>query len=652
MRARGDRRRDGGLAPAHERPDGRDEDVAGVKQRGDRAVAAGRRRVGDRGSRGRAPRPAPRRGRALRPASSGRAPRATSARAVSSPVNPVAPKSTMRADTRPTLARAPPREVPCRDGRTGSRGAPDHLRHVHGQRPARRRRLRQGLARGARHPGRGARVRRPSGRARRRRARRRAVRDLPRSRRRRAGPRRAVHAARRGRPPDRPRRLRHEGRPRGDDVRRPRRRAQRQGARALHLRARRGVRRRRLPLHARRSSQEGLRADFAITGEPTDLHIGVQAKGVLAVRVEVSRDGRARLDAVARATTRSSRRTTYSGGSRLYASAASRPISSTGPRSTSRASTAATRSTRCPTSAAWTSTSATSPTRIPARSSPRSGRCPTCGSSRPSSARPRTCRARNPYVRALREAVSKSLEGEALSIGRDGASDAISFLEAGVPAVEFGPVGGGHHGPEEWVSIDSLARYRRALGDFVHGLPAWLAAAAPDKPLAARRRRRARVSVYEYEDGPAAEREMGKRFAVGGLLIVLLTATAVAEQPAARGARGRDGLRARVDADPGHQERPRRGPRRRSADDPAARLRPPLRRRQGQPAALGHDHRRAPGPRQERHRDHVAAARPQGRRSPATGPRRSTRPTTSAGRSSRCGRSAACSGSRSTTSST
>ena len=29
----------------------------------------------------------------------------------------------------------------------------------------------------------------------------------------------------------------------------------------------------------------GLRGDFAITGEPTDLHIGVQAKGVLAVRV-------------------------------------------------------------------------------------------------------------------------------------------------------------------------------------------------------------------------------------------------------------------------------------------------------------------------------------------------------------------------------
>ena len=52
--------------------------------------------------------------------------------------------------------------------------------------------------------------------------------------------------------------------------------------------------------------------------------------------------------------------------------------------------------------------------------------------------------------------VGRSIEGDALSVGRDGASDAISFLEAGVPAVEFGPIGGGHHGPEEWVSIASL----------------------------------------------------------------------------------------------------------------------------------------------------------------------------------------------------
>ncbi len=81
----------------------------------------------------------------------------------------------------------------------------------------------------------------------------------------------------------------------------------------------------------------------------------------------------------------------------------------------------------------------------------------------------------DPYVRTLRDAVSRARpEGEALSVGRDGASDAAAFIEAGIPAVEFGPAGGGHHGPEEWVSIASLSRYRQALGDFLAALPARL----------------------------------------------------------------------------------------------------------------------------------------------------------------------------------
>src|SRR2546421_847158 len=33
--------------------------------------------------------------------------------------------------------------------------------------------------------------------------------------------------------------------------------------------------------------EQGYAGDFAITGEPTDLHIGVQAKGVLAMRIQV-----------------------------------------------------------------------------------------------------------------------------------------------------------------------------------------------------------------------------------------------------------------------------------------------------------------------------------------------------------------------------
>ena len=77
----------------------------------------------------------------------------------------------------------------------------------------------------------------------------------------------------------------------------------------------------------------------------------------------------------------------------------------------------------------------------------------------------------NPYVIALVSAVGRLTEGESMSVGRDGASDAVAFLQAGIPAVEFGPAGAGHHGPDEWVSISSLARYRQALCDFVTGLP-------------------------------------------------------------------------------------------------------------------------------------------------------------------------------------
>ena len=202
---------------------------------------------------------------------------------------------------------------------------------------------------------------------------------------------------------------------------------------------------------------EGLRADFALTGEPTDLHIGVQAKGVLAVA-------------------RRGRRGTAAHGStpwlgdnailkahdafrRIETLPFSRESSDMFDRAVDQhraASRAATRSTRSRTRAAWTSTSASCPTRTRATSSPRSARSRTCEIVKTFTRAPAIVSRRNPYVLALRDAVGRSIEGEALSVGRDGASDVISFLQAGVPAVEFGPIGGGHHGPHEWVSISSL----------------------------------------------------------------------------------------------------------------------------------------------------------------------------------------------------
>jgi len=77
----------------------------------------------------------------------------------------------------------------------------------------------------------------------------------------------------------------------------------------------------------------------------------------------------------------------------------------------------------------------------------------------------------SPFMRTLREAATAHHDGEPMSVGRDGASDAVSFLRVGVPAVEFGPVGAGHHGPNEWVSVASLETYRQTLGAFLRAIP-------------------------------------------------------------------------------------------------------------------------------------------------------------------------------------
>lgn len=230
--------------------------------------------------------------------------------------------------------------------------------------------------------------------------------------------------------------------------------------------------------------EEGLRADFAITGEPTDLHIGVQAKGVLAVRVEISgvaAHGSTPWEgdnAILKAYD-TFRRIETLGFTRESSDLFDRPSINIA---------------RIVGGDAFNKVPDRCTMDVDIRYLPNqdSGAIlaeirglPDVRIVKTFTRAPAHVSRQNTYVRALREAVSNSLAGEALSVGRDGASDAISFLEAGVPAVEFGPTGGGHHGPEEWVSIESLGQYRRALGDFISALPAWLArdaAARQDKP--------------------------------------------------------------------------------------------------------------------------------------------------------------------------
>ena len=127
--------------------------------------------------------------------------------------------------------------------------------------------------------------------------------------------------------------------------------------------------------------RDGFRADFVVCGEPTDLQVGVQAKGVLMLRADV-------------------------------------------PGTSAHGSTP------------WLGENA-------------------------------VLRAVDLYRRIERLPFASE---SAPSVGRDGASDAVAFLEVGVPAVEYGPRGGGHHGPEEYVEVESLPRYRRALTEFARSV--------------------------------------------------------------------------------------------------------------------------------------------------------------------------------------
>jgi succinyl-diaminopimelate desuccinylase len=73
----------------------------------------------------------------------------------------------------------------------------------------------------------------------------------------------------------------------------------------------------------------------------------------------------------------------------------------------------------------------------------------------------------NPYVKVLREVSARHFRGNPVGVGRHGASDVVYFQRVGVPGVEFGPVGGGHHGPNEYVVTSSLETYRQMIVQFV-----------------------------------------------------------------------------------------------------------------------------------------------------------------------------------------
>ncbi len=214
----------------------------------------------------------------------------------------------------------------------------------------------------------------------------------------------------------------------------------------------------------------GLGGDFAITGEPTNLHIGVEAKGVLAMRIEVQ--GRAAHSS-----------TPWLGDNAVlkavdvFRAIESLPFSRQSSELFDRPSINLGRIqggdalNKVPDACTMAVDIRYLPGQDPEQILEQVRAMPDVEVTRTFIHPPVAVSRTNPYVQALREAVTRAVHDETLSVGRDGASDAAAFIAAGIPAVEFGPAGEGHHGPEEWVSLGSLARYRRALADFVRALP-------------------------------------------------------------------------------------------------------------------------------------------------------------------------------------
>jgi succinyl-diaminopimelate desuccinylase len=215
---------------------------------------------------------------------------------------------------------------------------------------------------------------------------------------------------------------------------------------------------------------EGLGADFAVTGEPTNLLIGVQAKGVLAMRLQVA--GRAAHgstpwlgdNAVLKALDvfRRIQELPFAGeSSDLF----DRPSINLGRISGGDALN------KVPDSCVIDVDVRYLPGQDPDRILADVRALADVSASVIFHRVPAIVERENPFVTCLAEVVANGSSADRISVGRHGASDAVAFLEAGIPAVEFGPEGGGHHGPDEWVSVSSLERYKAALVDFVHLLP-------------------------------------------------------------------------------------------------------------------------------------------------------------------------------------
>lgn len=213
--------------------------------------------------------------------------------------------------------------------------------------------------------------------------------------------------------------------------------------------------------------EHGHLGDFVITGEPTDMHVGVQAKGVLDVRIDV--EGRSAHSATPWLGTNAILKAMD-----VYETLLRLPFARESSRFFDRPSINLSRVhgggrlNQVPDHCSIEIDIRYLPEQPLSRLRSELHSLPQSTVHEIAWRPPAMVSPTNPFVELLRESICEHVDFEAVPVGRDGSNDGVYFLQHGMPSVEFGPVGVGHHGPREGVSVQSLRQYRRALVGFVH----------------------------------------------------------------------------------------------------------------------------------------------------------------------------------------
>ncbi|MDQ0219103.1 M20 family peptidase [Peribacillus cavernae] len=75
---------------------------------------------------------------------------------------------------------------------------------------------------------------------------------------------------------------------------------------------------------------------------------------------------------------------------------------------------------------------------------------------------------KDPYITLLRPVIEKHTNQDAVIFGQHGSADTVYYAALDIPAIEFGPSGENWHGDREYVVLESVSVYQNMLIDFAH----------------------------------------------------------------------------------------------------------------------------------------------------------------------------------------